>query len=158
MNLSEFKEKIIFLTEKEGKKLRDDYINRFVDSESFYFKEYIEKTIKCSDGICYTGYLWDCLKTSEVITLEVFHRYKDKIGYVFVFWDIHSKDRIFIEDYWKFGKTSVLSVDFECLLNNLEYLPEDIYIFDKTLKWTFILTHEDVDNERWCLKSGEFNF
>lgn len=40
-------------------------------------------------------------------------------------------------------------------MSNLTYLPEDIYIFDKSFKWTIILTHEEVEGERYCFKVGD---
>lgn len=45
-------------------------------------------------------------------------------------------------------------MNFDILLNNLDYLPEDIYIFDHSFEWTIVLTHEEIENKRWCLKSG----
>lgn len=69
-------------------------------------------------------------------------------------WDIHTAERIFIEDYWKFGKNNVLKLEFAELMNNLHYLPDDIYILDENYAWTIALTHEYIDDKRWCLKSG----
>lgn len=73
---------------------------------------------------------------------------------VFVFWDIHSCERILIEDYWKFDKDSVIEIDFNVLLEGETYLPEDFYIFDKNMTWTLIKTHEDINGHCYCLKSG----
>lgn len=78
-----------------------------------------------------------------------------KLNSVYVFWDIHSCERIFIKDYWKFDKDPVLKLDIKMLLKGEKYLPEDIYIFDKSFTWTFIKTHEDIERKRYCLKSGD---
>ncbi|MBP2658661.1 MAG: hypothetical protein H6Q69_1693 [Firmicutes bacterium] len=104
--------------------------------------------------MCYTGYLWECLIGAKCINFKEFDSYRSAIKEVLAFWDIHSKEKIWIPEYWKFGKDTVLKLTFEDLMDNLEYLPEDIYIFDETLQWTLILTHEDVDGERICEKSG----
>ena len=87
--------------------------------------------------------------------MEYMKKVSNTINEVFVFWDIHMKERILIENYWNFGKETVLKLYYKELLENMNYLPEDIYIFDESLTWTLILTHEYIDdNTRWCLKSG----
>ena len=66
-------------------------------------------------------------------------------------WDIHSCDRIFIPDYWKFPKNAVLFADAWKDTFRRE-LPEDIYVFDDTLSWSVIFTHEtDEKAESYCL-------
>lgn len=69
--------------------------------------------------------------------------------------DIHSCERIFADEYWKFGKDAVLKINFETLIKGEIYLPEDIYIFDENLTWTLIKTHENIKGKCYCLKSGE---
>ncbi|MBQ9990736.1 MAG: hypothetical protein IJP31_07330 [Lachnospiraceae bacterium] len=63
---------------------------------------------------------------------------------VFVFWDIHSKERIWSRYYWKFDKDAVLKIKYSTLLAGERYLPEDIYIFDCSFSWTLIQTHEEL--------------
>jgi len=65
-------------------------------------------------------------------------------------WDIHTCEKILIEDYWKFPKERVIKVDVTSLKEGLEYLPEDIYIFNYDFSWTYILTHEDDGKGRIC--------
>ena len=48
--------------------LRAEYIRNFVDTAKDYFVELIERKTEFSDGLCYTGYLWDCLKNPQVIS------------------------------------------------------------------------------------------
>lgn len=154
MNLDEFKRLIKVLPKDEAENLRDEYVNKLINRSKDYFKKYIENIQEYSDGFCYTGYLWDCLNAPIVVDLPYIESKVDGLKEVFVFWDIHTKERIFIEDYWKFDKDSVIALDLNLLLSNLDYLPEDIYIFDKSLEWTLVLTHEYIDDKRWCLKSG----
>ncbi len=154
MNLDEFKEQLVIVPVNDAQYLRSEYIKSFVDVNRKYYKKYIETLSEYSDGLCYTGYLWDCLKDVMVIDLQYIELKSSVVDNVFVFWDIHTKERIFTKDYWRFGKERVLGLNFNTLLNNLEYLPEDIYIFDKSFKWTLVITHEFVDEKRWCLKSG----
>ena len=75
-------------------------------------------------------------------------------GEVVVFWDIHSKERIFVPDYWKFPKDAVLQLSGKLLAGNLGYLPEDLYICDNSFAWADILTHEEDHqrHERICVE------
>lgn len=66
-----------------------------------------------------------------------------------------------IPDYWKFPKWSVLRLSSGILSKNIRvlpqvlHLPEDLYIFDETLQWTLITTHEyDKRNRRIFVHAG----
>ncbi len=155
MSLDDFKKNITVIDEAEGSSLRNHYIQKFILTDKEYYQKYILATQTFSDGICYTGYLWDCLKEVKVIDSTYIQSKVNSLDKVYVLWDIHSKDRIFIEDYWKFKKSDILLLNFGVLLDNLDYLPEDIYIFNGSFNWTFVLTHEYFDNKRWCLKLGD---
>ncbi len=50
-----------------------------------------------------------------------------------IFWNIHSWERIFAKNYWKFKK-------------------EDVYTFDYSFEWNDIITHEDYGTRRICFK------
>ncbi|MFZ5643767.1 MAG: hypothetical protein ACOY46_09280 [Bacillota bacterium] len=154
MGIEEFRNQVTVLLGDKAYELRSKYIKKFVNTELEHYKKYIEVLNEYSDGLCYIGYLWDCLKNPIVIDFQYIGEKVDKLDKVFVLWDIHTKDRIFIENYWMFGKDSVLSLEYKVLLNNLNYLPEDIYIFDKSYDWTLIITHEYVNGKRWCLGVG----
>lgn len=154
MTLDKFKKAIEIIPENEAQKLRQHYIDTFINVDKEYYKKYIEIRHNYSDGLCYTGYLWDCLNDVSVIDIESIKEIVPMLNEVFVFWDVHTKENIFIEDYWKFGKEDVLKLDLELLIMNIQFLPEDIYIFNEDLTWTIILTHEYFEGKRWCLKSG----
>lgn len=154
MKLDEFAEQLVIVPIDETQRVREEYIKVFVDINKQYYKKYIEILNEYSDGLCYTGYLWDCLKDVVVVDLQYIELKSSGIDNVFVFWDTHTEERIFIKDYWKFGKRSILELNFNTLINNLEYFAEDVYIFDKSFKWTLVITHEFIDGKRWCLKSG----
>lgn len=104
-----------------------------------------------SDGLCYTGYLWDCLLNPYVIPKNGADKIMQGKRDVFIMWDIHSCDMIFIPDYWKFPKTRVLYADI-WLDSFKNELPEDIYLFDETFNWSIIYTHEtDANGKPYCL-------
>lgn len=154
MKLEDFKSKVKVLRKEEGNGLREKYIEQFIN-RSGPFWERIEDVHKFKDGYCYEGYLWDCMKKPILIKESYVELKADNIDKVYVFWDINTCERIFIKDYWKLDKDAVLKLKFSDLLEGQEHLPEDIYIFDDSFSWTLILTHEDIDGERYCLKSGD---
>lgn len=142
---------MIILDTTKSDVLRRNYIKNFVDVASTYYKENIAQKTRFSDGLCYTGYLWDCLLNPCIILESEADRLLNEKRKVFIMWDIHSSDRILIPNYWKFPKTNVLSIDvWEKKLK--DNLPEDVYVFDNTFSWSIIYTHEtDIKNNRYCL-------
>lgn len=158
MNLIDFKKNIHILNSKESDIVRNMYIQKFVNTHTESYSKQIKTKRKFSDGYCYTGYLWDHLYEAEMIDENSIYSYKNNLKMIYVFWDIHSADRIWIKDYWKFGKTTVLQLQFNLLLDGLRYLPEDIYICDRTFEWSLIMTHEDIENRRYCLKCGQIEY
>ena len=131
--------------------LRCEYIKNFVNTSSLYYKKNIEQKILFSDGLCYTGYLWDCLLKPTVISEYKAEQFLQEKQRIFIMWDIHSCDRILIPDYWKFPKTRILGAD-NWLETFKDDLPEDVYVFDDTFSWSVIYTHEtDEKDERYCL-------
>ena len=155
MLFEDFKKSVIVLCDENANSLRRKYIDTFINVDHPHFIRYISHLERFSDGYCYTGYLWDCLISPTVIDFDYFKTVTFSTD-VFVLWDIHSKEKIFVENYWKFNKSDVLKLNYDVLLNNLEYLPEDIYIFDETFSWTLILTHEEnIPKVRLCAKCGK---
>jgi len=155
VNLEIFKENIIVLNDIDGERARKRYIETFVDTKGEFYKTYIQKRHKYIDGYCYTGYLWDILYHKIAVSEEYIQEIAKNMNDIYVFWDIHSCERILIEDYWKFEKNNVLKMNISTLILGLDYLPEDIYIFDEKCKWSFIFTHEYTDNHRYCLLCGD---
>lgn len=136
----------------EATQIREKFIRAFVDTMLPYYRDYIEKCMLFSDGLCYTGYLWDCLKDKRPIPEDQCIRWIENKNKIYCFWDIHSKDRILIPNYWKYPKHSVLKLTPQELLPRMKYLPEDIYITDDTFEWCIAFTHEeDTRQKRYCL-------
>lgn len=140
----------VVLPSDEGRRLRERYIDTFIDADSDHYRKYISRSQEFSDGLCYTGYLWDCIRSWEAI------KFSAAIGFllarsqpVFAFWDVHSADRIRIKDYWLFGKKDVLKLTASALLEYLDLLPQDLYIFDASMEWSIVLTHEEEGDEDW---------
>lgn len=142
---------MIILDLKKSDELRYKYIEKFVNTSSPYYKEGIEQKRRFSDGLCYTGYLWDCFINPKVVPEYQLEQILSKKHNFYIMWDIHSSEKIFIPNYWKFPKLNVLYV--ESWLQDLrQELPEDIYIFDETFSWSAVFTHEtDLNNDNYCL-------
>jgi hypothetical protein len=144
MELEQFKQAVIVLPAAEADMWRRRYRDRFVDVSLEHYRQYVENYEKFSDGWCYRGYLWDCMmKEAHVVTDRRLKDILRRKGQILTMWDVHSRDHVFIENYWKFPKRAVLSLKAEHLLANLEHLPEDLYVFDHELDWTCVFTHED---------------
>jgi len=107
-----------------------------------------------SDGLAYTGYLWDFLADKRVVREHELWEIIDSLDYVQVMWDLHSVDRVRIPNYFRFPRGTVISAPPHVIRRGLEYLPEDLYLFDSTYNWAAALTHEYLDDTRFCLWSG----
>ena len=84
---------------KEIAKLRKRYIDRFIDNNNKLYNEQIKQKRKFIDGYCYIGYLWDYLIHKEIVNEEYIESALKNKNQVYVFWDIHSSERIFIKNY-----------------------------------------------------------
>ena len=131
---------LILDSEKSGI-LRQQYIQTFVNSASHYYIENIERKTRFSDGLCYTGYLWDCLINPKIITEDKADRRLLDKRHIFIMWDIHSRDRVFIPDSWKYPKArGFYTKKWEDAFK--AELPDDIYLFDAIFRWSVVYTHE----------------
>jgi len=153
MEIKELLRKAVITKKDEKDRIRNFYCSSFFDIESEGYIEEIEKMHKYLDGYCYNGYLWDYLSRPEIIEELCLIEKIREVAEVYILWDIHSCEKIFIEDYWKFEKDDILLLSGNLLVETLDIFPEDVYIFDASFTWTMILTHEYSENKRYCLKS-----
>src|SRR6516225_1189719 len=124
MKLEEFKRVVELLGSTEF--VRGRYIDSFIDKENPYFKSTVSRYKKFSDGLCYEGFLWDCLKQPySIISYKELESDIQRFSKVLVLWDIHSKERILMPGIWKFPKDAVLCLKPNRLIQGFEYLPED---------------------------------
>lgn len=147
---------MIVLDSAKSDDLRCEYIKTFVNTVSPYYIENIKHKTMFSDGLCYIGYLWDCLINPNIVLEYAADKLLQEKRKLFIMWDIHSCERILIPDYWKFPKSRVLYTD-NWLDAFKSELPEDVYMFDDTFNWSIIYTHEtDVKGNRYCLYIDKF--
>lgn len=132
------------------------YIEAFVDTSSDHYQNYVATLQQFSDGKHYTGYLWDNLRpgrkriTFERLSHEIVLHPK-----VNVMADNHSRDRVINAPLWPYPTNSVIVLPPSLLIQLLQALPEDLYVFDPTFAWTLILTHEHNTKRRICIAAGD---
>ncbi len=165
LSVEEFKQRIRIIEGYEAERLRERYIDRFVDTTSDYFYRLIADSGPQGDEVCYTGYLWDTLKHAQLIGEDPLLVKLRAWGDIYAFWDLHNATKIFIENYWKFPLKAVLygrAVDFlEAISHDANVdrcedmiLPEDVYYFKERMRASLVLTHETtVGGERLCLEA-----
>ena len=133
---------------------RQAYLEAFIDTSSEHYQRYIASRRQFSDGIHYEGYLWDHLRSPSRITIQRFRHEVILHPEVFVLADDHSRDRIPGAPLWPYRPYSVARFHPQVLLQSLEFLPEDIYVFDSSVSWTLVLTHENDGRRRICCSVG----
>ena len=155
MNFEEFNQRVQVLETLEVDNIRARYIRSFVDQGSKWYEEHIAIKVQSEDGWYYRGYLWECLKHGRPVKEnQVYGELKGMSKMLYVFWDISSIRHLKPKDYWKFPRDAVLYLQATDLIKGLEYLPEDIYIFDTSFSWSLVFTHETTnDNDRLCYKA-----
>lgn len=142
---------MIILDIPKSNRLRERYISTFVNIQSKMFIDSVQTRFRFSDGLCYTGYLWDCLKKPVVVSEAELAQELITKKDIYIMWDIHSQDRIFVPNYWKYPKECILYAKNWSEVVRKE-LPEDIYVFDESFAWSAIYTHEtDLKNAPYCL-------
>lgn len=146
------------LSPEESTRWRRAFIDAFVDVKSDYFRTYLAPR-PCSDGDHYIGYLWDCLRSRTRISSRELRERVGTYSNVFVMADDHSRDHKINTLMWPYAPRSVASFQSKHLVHGFKSLPDDLYIFDSSLSWTLVLTHESDDNtkkrkslqqRRWC--------
>lgn len=135
---------MIILDSTQAELTRKIFLLEFINTDCRYYRENIAQMQMCSDGLCYGGYLWDCMKIREQITFGHALARLEACGSPFyALWDIHSKDMIPIPNYWKYPKNAVLRVTAQEIRQCIQEFPEDCYFFDESLMWMISLTHEE---------------
>lgn len=155
--------------------LREMYIGQFVNTNSNYYKKRIEAVTECEDGKYYKGFLWDCLKQPDGLQCKLgsvpfsvparkVKRKLDGRKNVYIMMDLHSSERTWgaltdVQHEFRMKyRTKVICLE-EWPDEIERAFPEDIYIFDDSLEWSFILTHEWYgDDSRLCFEVGEYKW
>jgi len=68
--------------------------------------------------------------------------------------DDHSRDGFPGAPLWPYRPYSVARFHPQALLQSLDCLPRNIYVFNSSVSWTLVLTHEDDGKRRICCSVG----
>lgn len=132
--------------------LRARFIGAFVNTKGEYYRSAIRETRLHEDGMCYIGFLRDCLKDPVTVTEPEALAELRPLPSLCAMWDIHSKDMIRIPGYWRYPKRAVLELTPRELDAVLPTLPKDVYLFDRDCGLAAALTGEyDEGGRRRCL-------
>ena len=148
----------------ESRKIRDLFVNSFVDQTTERYKK-----IKEVDSQHYALYLWDTLLkpfSTKVNYYSAINHLQNSSNKVFLMMDIQSINKDSEESefnlYLKkhnYNRESVFElpasevaelyridneINTSWRLSDLNLL-EDIYVFDESFKWLIVFTHEQVD-------------
>ncbi len=149
MDLDRFRAAANVLRGSRAHEIRRKYIQSFVDTTTPVYRDRIAVTRPFGDGKYYVGYLWDCLKHSRLIAEdEAVQDLSWRVTPLYVLWDLHSNEQIYIKDYWNFPKDAVLILAAKDLVVGRQFLPEDIYTFDDSFGWSIVFTHEYFGNQQ----------
>lgn len=131
--------------------LRDAFIDAFVDQESVFYKDRIVISLQDSESSCYRGYLWECFKTYDVVSITwVLHKLSMSCDPVYAMCDLHPEE--YFPVGWDYPRDVVFSFDAKNTEKMISVLPEDCYFFDDSLRWAIALTHEEIKpGKRSCI-------
>lgn len=152
MNFKEFNSLIKIINGDKAQDMRNEYIKYFINKNSDIYTNNICKKKKYSDGLYYSGYLWESLLSATVINEKILLGQMSLIkNELLLLWDLHSKEKIEVKDYWRFPREVILLGFARDFISGLEFLPEDIYFFDTQCERSYILTHEStIGDARLC--------
>jgi hypothetical protein len=152
VNISGFPKDRPMLSKEDSAFFHDSYIELFVDTNSSSFQKFMVPLLTSEKKAVY-GYLWNCLRNPIKITHQRLCVELSRFDDVLVMADEYDQERS-AYPIWPFPPRSVVQFAPQILLNALTVLPEDLYIFDRTMDWTLVQTHEYDDKRRYCLAVG----
>lgn len=126
------------LPAQQAKELRAGYVEKFTNDYN-HAKE--------------ISYLWERLVHYSPIKFEDIVQYVHQDEDVCFFWDTNPS----IDLLYSLGREHIFTLPFKDFLYHYEQknIPEDVYLFNESLSWTIILTHEPQNEYDWkCLSIG----
>ena len=126
---------------------RNKYLGAFVDTTSEYYATNIATKRHFSDGLHSVGYVWDCLRSPKRISFRTLCLELETHARVLAFADDLSHDRVIGAPLWAYPADSIAVFKTSELIESFTELPEDLYIFDESVLWTLVFTHEYTDKQ-----------
>ena len=135
----------------EAVEIRNRFVRSFLDLSSDYYRDQIEKA---DANRCHQGYYWDCMKDKQLISEADIHlALAPSNNMMYLLCDLHGEKRYFCGNRFEYPFGAVLELSYAEFKKIEGTLPEDFYIIDKEFKRCFSLTHEWIDDDRFCLES-----
>jgi len=147
---------------QKASKLRELFIDRFIDTKHELYQEHIEMLHAYPDGEFYNGYLWEFLLEQQrtECDMESACEFLGKQGCTYVMWDWFSNHRVFDKSKFSrdYAKNTIIEASAGSIAKMLPmewgdwsdksecWFPEDIYCFDDTMNWCVVFTHEGWDS------------
>lgn len=123
--------------------LRIKLIDKFINKNHMYFETYFSPNSPSH------YYLWDMIKpefagTALQTDIQELQKIRLPSQQVYLQWEF---------DPLPIGSERLISLPFSALMSHLENFPKDLYIFDKSLDWLLIQTHEELNmkGDHWLL-------
>ena len=111
-----------------------------------YTDRYADKTLR------YRGYLWEVIRGLTIIDRKTALELLESKDKVFVMWDNRTMQNVAQRIAYPFPADMMFSMQAKDLSDQLKIdfnnprekpaLPTELYIFDQSMKWTIIFTHE----------------
>lgn len=147
--------KFDIIPDDRAKLLRERFIAEFIDTASENYLHYYDKNEYCG------RFLWDSLNAAGgVVTQEQAAEFLTRFDRVYFMWDFWRKGTVFADEYpntvietggGELGRLAVGEWNAEieaekrdCYIEHPQ-LPSDIYVFDDSLSWCVVFTHESND-------------
>ena len=137
----------------ESTRLRSAYLAAFIDTAGEWYQRTIATPRQFSDGLHTDGYLWDCLRGHTRLPESQLATELQRHADVYALADDLSRERAPGAVLWPFAPGSVISLPSALLWQLLPALPMDLYVFDASVSWTLVLTHEDDGKDRIIVTS-----
>ena len=129
----------------EARTIRARFHETFLDTSSdFYRERNVGALIYHPSGKGnQRNHMWDCLRAYRRATWDEIKAAMANSREVLVMWDIMDPNPYATsEEAHPFEPDTVIACRPAVLEVGLHLLPEDLYIFDRTIRWAGILTHE----------------
>jgi hypothetical protein len=152
-SFAEFSDAIHVLSGEASGQLRDRFVEHRVDHAHAKMQAGL-RLRQFADGLAYAGYLWDYLIDKRPLSEPELWQALAEIPDLYAMGDIHSSELVRVQRDFLLPKGAVVHAEVQTLRAGLNFLPEDLYLFDESCAWAAVLTHEELGEGRFCVWSG----
>lgn len=121
----------------------------YEEIKQLFIMSFTRNTSTCDE---HYNYFWEQLIEYNRKSERFCWDYLSSKNNIYIMWDTLDNFEFKNDKYWKYPRYSIVCATSKELYDKRDTFPEDIYIFDASLEWTIIFTHEHLDkNKRYCL-------